>query len=99
MVLPDQAGHLLRVGATTGSVSKICTSRCLSYAGQPGSPLVANAVHAARIWADTASACGEVVAEQHGGLAAGQVAEDERHVQAVAGAEDATHARRGQVSS
>ena len=46
--------------------------------------------------ADSASASADAgLADQQGGLAAVQVAEDERHVEAVAGAEDAAHARRG----
>ena len=36
---------------------------------------------------------GHVVADQHGRLSAGQVAEHERHVESVAGAEGAAHAR------
>ena len=66
----------------------------MSYAGQPGSPWAANDVQAARIAADTASASGERrVADQHRRLAAVEVAEDERYVEAVAGTEGAAHAR------
>ena len=97
VVLPQQPGGLLRVGGDRRRrVEQLGEPRSASYAGQPGSPSAANAVHAPRIRADSSFAAGGGrIADQHGGLAAAQVAEDERHVQAVAGAEAAAHARGG----
>ena len=60
---------------------------------------MANAVHAARIWADSASASAAASPISSGGLARGQVAEHQRHVEAVAGAEDTAQPGAGQVSS
>jgi hypothetical protein len=81
----DLAGLCLRVRRNDRSVSKICTSPP-SNLGQPGPPLVTNAIQGAH--ASGHRFGGNHVVDQRGGLPARQVAEDERHVEAVAGAQD-----------
>ena len=72
----------------------------MSYAGQPGSPWAANEAQA-RAHPGGQGLClgGGWFTDQHGRLAAVQVAEHQGYVETVAGAEDAAHAggRPGQL--
>ena len=101
MLLPQQPGGLFRVGGDGRSGVEELDEALLGVVRGPAGVAVGGErrPRGADPRGQRFRLRGGGLADQQRGLAAAQVAEDQRYVEAVAGAEGAAEARAGQVSS